>query len=156
MISDTLESFAARADSRGVVLEGAVDPQIDLVWAAPEKLSRILDNLLSNALRYTSSSETISLEAKIEVGSTLISVQDSGSGINPEDLPHLFDRFYRGERSRARDKSPDGGVGLGLAIVKGLVEAHGGEIKVISEPGQGTTFSFTVPGHGSDSQGLPD
>jgi len=156
LISDTLESFAARANSRDVTLEGTVDPEIDLVWAAPEKLSRILDNLLSNALRYTTKSGTIYLGAKIEAGSTLISVQDTGTGISPEDLPHLFDRFYRGEKSRSREKGPDGGVGLGLAIVKGLVEAHGGEIKVKSEPGQGTTFSFTIPGHRTDSPGLSD
>jgi len=156
LISDTLESFAARANSRDVTLEGTVDPEIDLVWAAPEKLSRILDNLLSNALRYTTKSGTIYLGANIEAGSTLIRVQDTGTGISPEDLPHLFDRFYRGEKSRTREKGPDGGVGLGLAIVKGLVEAHGGEIKVKSEPGQGTAFSFTIPGHGTDSPGLPD
>ena len=131
-------------------------PEIDLVWAAPEKLSRILDNLLSNALTDTSSPGTIILNAEIDGSSTAVHVSDSGSGINPEDLPHLFDRFYRGEKSRARDKGPDGGVGLGLAIVKGLVEAHGGEIKVKSEPEQGTTFRFTIPGHGSDTPGLSD
>lgn len=147
MISDTLESFAARADSQGVCLEGTIDPGIDLVWAAPEKLSRILDNLISNALRYTSSGGAIYLEAKITTGSTLVLVRDSGTGISPEDLPHLFDRFYRGEKSRTRDKSQDGGVGLGLAIVKGLVVAHGGEIDVESVPDQGTIFSFTIPDH---------
>ena len=150
MISDTLESFAARADSQGVNLEGTIDPEIDLVWAAPEKLSRILDNLLSNALRYTSRGGGISIEAEIVPGSTRVVVRDSGSGISPEDLPHLFDRFYRGEKSRTRDKSQDGGVGLGLAIVKGLVVAHGGEIDVESTPGEGTTFRFTIPDPGPD------
>ncbi len=151
LISDTLESFAARANTQGVVLEGTVDPQIDLVWADPEKLSRILDNLVSNALRYTASSGTISLQAEVDESLTIIQVSDSGSGILPEDLPHLFDRFYRGEKSRTRDKGLDGGVGLGLAIVKGLVEAHGGEISVKSDLGQGTTFSFNLPEHSSNT-----
>lgn len=147
LISDTLESFAARADSQGVRLEGTVDQGVNLVWADPEKLSRILDNLLSNALRYTSSGGGIFLKAEPDSGSTLVVVRDSGTGISPEDLPHLFDRFYRGEKSRIRDKGKDGGVGLGLAIVKGLVEAHGGTIVVESLPGQETTFSFTIPDH---------
>ena len=72
-------------------------------------------------------------------------MENSGSGINPKDLPHIFDRFYRGEKSRARDQDESGGIGLGLAIVKGLVEAHGGEIWVKSEPGEGTQFWFSLP-----------
>ena len=147
LISDTLESFAARADARSVILEGSVDSQIDLVWAAPEKLSRILDNLLSNALRYTPEGGTISLKAERAEAVTAVLVSDSGTGIDPDDLPHLFDRFYRGEKSRTRDTGPDGSVGLGLSIVKGLVEAHGGEIWVDSKTGEGTEFRFTIPDH---------
>ena len=145
LISDTLESFAARADSQEVILEGYVNPQVDLVWAAPEKLSRILDNLISNALRYTPKDGIICLSAKIAENATVVTVENSGSGINPKDLPHIFDRFYRGEKSRARDQDESGGIGLGLAIVKGLVEAHGGEIWVKSKPGEGTQFWFSLP-----------
>ena len=124
-----------------------MDSQIDLVWAAPEKLSRILDNLLSNALRYTPEGGTISLKAERAEAVTAVLVSDSGTGIDPDDLPHLFDRFYRGEKSRTRDTGPDGSVGLGLSIVKGLVEAHGGEIWVDSKTGEGTEFRFTIPDH---------
>lgn len=150
LISDTLESFAARADAQEINLEGHVDPQVDLVWATPEKLSRILDNLLSNALRYTPQDGTIHLSAKAEENATVVTVKDSGSGIVPKDLPFIFDRFYRGEKSRMRDKGESSSVGLGLAIVKGLVEAHGGEISVQSKPGEGTEFQFGLPGHEAD------
>jgi len=145
LISDTLESFAARADTQSVTLEGHVDPLVDLVWAAPEKLSRILDNLVSNALRFTSEGDTIRLSAEAEKNATVVTVSDSGNGIDPKDLPHIFDRFYRGEKSRTRNQNESGGVGLGLAIARGLVEAHGGDIKVKSTLNVGTTFSFTIP-----------
>jgi signal transduction histidine kinase len=145
LISDTLESFAARADAQGVSLKGVVDPQVELVWAAPEKLSRVLDNLVSNALRFTPSGGTIHLSAQDDEKVTAIMISDTGSGIAPEELPFIFDRFHRGEKSRPRDKGGNGGIGLGLSIVKGLVEAHGGEIKVESKLGEGTTFRFTLP-----------
>ena len=145
LISDTLESFAARAQAKEVTLDGYVSPQVDLVWAAPEKLSRILDNLASNALRYSPKEGTIRLSAEVDEDSTIVTVANSGSEINAKDLPFIFDRFYRGEKSRVRDQSEGGGVGLGLAIAKGLVEAHGGEIWVKSKPDEGTQFWFTLP-----------
>ena len=119
-------------------------PDVDPTYAAPDKLSRILDNLIGNALRHTPKDGKISLQARIVESDTQIVVEDTGSGISPKDLPHIFDRFYRGEKSRSR-QSEERGVGLGLAIVKGLVEAHGGKIWVESEPGQGTRFWFTLP-----------
>ena len=145
LISDTLESFAARATAQDITLAGSIDPQVDPVWAAPDKLSRILDNLLSNALCFTPQGGSIRLNAKIEEKATLITVEDNGSGINPKDLPHIFDRFYRGEKSRVRDKDENGGVGLGLAIAKGLVEAHGGVIWVESQLNEGSAFHFNLP-----------
>ncbi|MCP4139663.1 MAG: cell wall metabolism sensor histidine kinase WalK [Chloroflexi bacterium] len=145
LISDTLESFAAQAKMQEISLEGSVNKNIDLVWAAPEKLSRVLDNLVSNALRYTPNKGMIRISAELEDNEILVSVHDSGNGINSTDLPHIFERFYRGEKSRPRNKEKNGGVGLGLAIAKGLVEAHGGKIRVKSESGQGTRFSFSLP-----------
>ncbi len=145
LISDTLESFAARADAQNVTLNGFVDPRMELVWAAPEKLSRVLDNLVSNALRFTSSGGTIHLSAHDNEYTIDLAISDSGSGIAPQDLPFIFDRFHRGEKSRQRDQAETGGGGLGLAIVKGLVEAHGGEIQVESKSDEGTTFRFTLP-----------
>lgn len=142
LISDTLESFAARAKSRNVQLKGIVAPEVDPVWGAPDKLSRVLDNLLTNALRHTAPGDEINLSAGLKNNLIIIQVKDSGAGIAPQDLPHIFDRFYRGESSRSKEF---GGVGLGLAIVKGLVEAHDGKINVESELGKGTTFCFTLP-----------
>lgn len=145
LISDTLESFAARAESLSLNLKGKVGPDVQLVWADPEKLTRILDNLLSNALRYTPAGGTIILSARKRDEDTVVLVKDTGSGIDPEHIPQIFDPFYREEKSRMRDDSGQGGVGLGLAIAKGLIEAHGGEIWVESDPGVGTEFGFTLP-----------
>ena len=145
LISDTLESFAAHAQAKEVTLDGHVGPQVDLVWAAPEKLSRILDNLVSNALRYSPKEGTIRLSAEFKEDTIIVSVANSGSEISAKDLPFIFDRFYRGEKSRVRDQSESGGVGLGLSIAKGLVEAHSGKIWVKSAPGEGTQFWFSLP-----------
>jgi signal transduction histidine kinase len=145
LISDTLESFAARADAQDVTLKGFVDPPVELVWADPVKLSRVLDNLVSNALRFTSSGGRIQLSAEGDDRAIAVTISDTGMGISPPDLPFIFDRFYRGEKSRMRDQAGNVGVGLGLAIVKGLVEAHGGKIHAESKPGEGTTFRFTLP-----------
>jgi signal transduction histidine kinase len=145
LISDTLESFAARAKSQGVSLSGAIGPDIDPIWAAPNKLSRILDNLVGNALRYTPEGGSIRIEAILQDNLVKVTVIDTGYGIDENDLPRIFDRFYRGEKSRTRSGEKGGGVGLGLAIVKGLVEAHDGEIRVESQPSTGTKFCFSLP-----------
>jgi len=150
MISDTLESFAARAEARELILEGLVSPQLDPVWAAPDKFSRIMDNLLGNAFRHTPKGGRIQIRAEAVGDQIRVSVEDSGSGIVAKDLPHIFDRFYRGESSRSRNVDRSSGSGLGLAIVKGLVEAHGGEIWVESQPGEGAKFFFKLPLHKID------
>lgn len=147
LVSDTLESFAARAKARGVILEGSVASEVDPIWAAPNKLSRVLDNLIGNALRYTSEGGSICLEASLQDDWVRVIVRDTGTGIPKKDLPHIFDRFYRAEKSRSRSGEKSSNVGLGLAIVKGLVEAHGGQISVESELGAGTEFWFTLPRH---------
>ncbi len=146
LISDTLESFAARAATQSVTLEGSVDPKVDPVWAAPDKLSRILDNLLSNALQHTPKNGSVQLSARKQNSKTIVVVKDTGNGISQTDLPYIFDRFYRGEKSRTRENDEIGGVGLGLTIVKGLVKAHGGDIEVESKIGEGTIFRFSLPG----------
>ncbi len=156
LISDTLESFALQAAAQGVSLDGSVTAQVDPVWAAPDKLSRILGNLLVNALRYTSEGGSIQLHAELVNDRVQVEVRDSGMGIQPEELPYIFDPFYRVEKSRPRNGDKSGGVGLGLAIVKGLVEAHDGKIWVESDPGQGTLFTFTLPkkGESRNQQGV--
>jgi signal transduction histidine kinase len=145
LISDTLESFAARANAQGVTLDGSITPEVDPIWAAPDKLSRILDNLVGNALRYTPEGGSVFLEAKLKGNQVQVEICDTGAGIATKDLPRIFDRFYRGEKSRTRNGDKSGGVGLGLAIVKGLIKAHGGDIWVTSELNSGTKFWFTLP-----------
>lgn len=112
------------------------------VLADPMRLEQILHNLLSNAVRYTPRGGRIDLAAALEGQRVRISVHDTGQGIAAEDLPHVFDRFWRADRSRTRSS---GGSGLGLAIVRSLVHAQGGEVGVTSQTGQGTTFWFRLP-----------
>ena len=111
LISDTLEGFTARAEAQGVALSGSVSQEVDPVWMAPEKISRVLHNLLENALRYTPAGGTVGLKAQAENGSVVVTVQDNGEGIPDEDLPFVFDRFFRGEKSRVREG--EGGRGCG-------------------------------------------
>jgi signal transduction histidine kinase len=120
---------------------------VGLVRAAPQKIERVLYNLVANAIRHTPAGGRIVLSVCTqEPGApdlaVTFSVADTGEGISAEDLPHVFDRFYRGEKSRSR---ATGGAGLGLAIARGIVEAHGGRIWIESERGRGTTVSFSLP-----------
>ena len=146
LISDTLSAFTARAKAKKVKLDGGIEKGVDPVWMASDKVSRVLSNLVDNALRHSKDSGQISIQAKKQNESVLVSVKDSGTGIAAEDLPHVFDRFYRGEKSRARgDYATSGGSGLGLAIARRIVEAHGGTISAESVVGTGTTIRFTLP-----------
>ena len=105
-----------------------------------EKLRQVLSNLLENALKFTSVEGAITLSARVEGRNVGVSVRDNGVGIPEEHQPHIFERFYKVDRSRR-----DGGTGLGLAIVKHIVQAHGGEVWVESREGGGSAFSFRLP-----------
>jgi signal transduction histidine kinase len=142
LISDTLETFSALAARQGVTLKGSVEPGVDPVCMDVGKIGRVLANLVSNALRHTPPGGAVEVRAGAEGEDVRVEVRDSGEGIHPADLPHIFDQFYRGEKSRNRDT---GGAGLGLAIARGIVEAHGGRIGVESAAGQGARFFFTLP-----------
>jgi len=150
LISDTLEGFTPRAQAQGVALAGAVAPGVDPVWMAPEKIGRVIQNLIENALRHTPVGGDIQVHAEAHPGHVLVTVQDTGEGIAPADLPRIFDRFYRGDAARQRDASARNGAGLGLAIAKGLVEAHGGRLWAESAPQLGTTMRFTLPRSGAN------
>lgn len=142
LISDTLESFSELALRQGVKLEGSVDPNIDPVMMDTQRIGRVLNNLIGNALRHTPAEGCVNVHARRTTSGVDVSVSDTGEGIRTEDLPHIFESFYRGEKSRSRST---GGAGLGLAISRGIVQAHGGEIKVQSEAGRGSQFTFTLP-----------
>ena len=121
----------------------ATEPGLPPVAVDLQRGLQILQNLLTNALRHTPEGGRVVVGARrAERGMVAISVEDSGSGIAPDDLPHIFERFYRADSSRAR---ATGGSGLGLTITRRLVEAHGGAIGVESALGQGSRFTFTLP-----------
>lgn len=136
LIDAAVHSFAAQASDAGVRLETRADDDIAEIEVDPLRIGEVLGNLLSNALRHTPAGGVVTV-ASVRTGDGVeLSVSDTGTGISPERLPHVFDRF-----SRAPD-SP--GAGLGLAIARSLVEAHGGEIRAESGQG-GTTISFVLP-----------
>jgi signal transduction histidine kinase len=143
LLSDTLESFGVLAKQQEITLTGSVAADVDVVTMDVQRIGRVLNNLIGNALRHTPSGGSVTVSASRLPHAIQIEVRDSGEGIRPEDLPHIFERFYRGEKSRSR---ATGGAGLGLAISKGTVEAHGGQIGVESTAGKGARFYFTLPG----------
>jgi signal transduction histidine kinase len=112
--------------------------------ADPDRLTQVLRNLVRNAVSHTQPDDRIDVVARVNGERLTISVADSGSGISPEHLEHVFERFYRAEESRSRDS---GGSGLGLAIARAIVEAHGGRIWAESPPASGTTISLELPGY---------
>ncbi len=144
LVDDVAASFRTAAESQGVMLHTEVASDLPTVQADPARLSQVLHNLLSNALRHTPEGGTVSLCAERDGAHVRLSIHDTGDGIPAEHLPHVFDRFYRVERDRSRET---GGAGLGLAIVRAIVEAHGGHVTVASEgvPGLGSTFTIHLP-----------
>jgi signal transduction histidine kinase len=135
-------AYRAQAEDRQVTLAVHSTPAVPDVDVDPERVAQVLGNLLGNALRYTPPGGTITLDATARDGAVQIRVEDTGTGIAPGDLPHVFERFYRVDPSRHQS---DGSSGLGLAIAKSIVEAHGGNIAVASVLGQGTTFTLHLP-----------
>jgi len=143
LVQQTVDSFAIAVEAKSITLDVDLPPGLPLVKADPDRTAQVLRNLLSNALQHTPPGGAIGIQVSASVSSPYlrVTVTDTGPGISPEDLPHVFDRFWRGEKSRARDR---GGAGLGLAIAKSLVEAMGGQIGAESEPGCGSRFWFTL------------
>ena len=141
----TLNTFGSAAEECGLTLQSDMPANLPLVCADPGRLAQVLQNLLSNALRHTPSGGQIRLSASPASSDrgpvVYFAVVDTGEGIAAADLPHIFDRFYRADRSR----TPRGGTGLGLAIAKSFVEAMSGTIGVASSPGQGSRFWFSLP-----------
>lgn len=142
LVSDTLESFTELAARQKLTLSGSVDPNLDPIRMDTRRIGRVLNNLIGNAIRHTPAHGEVKVTARRTSLGVEMSVEDTGEGIRTEDLPHIFDGFYRGEKSRSR---ATGGAGLGLAISRGIVQAHGGEIKVESEVGKGSRFTFHLP-----------
>jgi two-component system sensor histidine kinase BaeS len=133
-------AFAAAFADREIALASDLEPAV--VHGEPKRLEQIVVNLLSNALRYTDAGGSVRVVVRRDGDDALLEVRDTGIGIAPDDLPRVFTRFWRGDRSRSRDT---GGAGIGLSIVKELVQAHGGAISAESVPGEGSVFRVTLP-----------
>lgn len=144
LISDTLESFTELAKQGEITLEGNVDSDVDPVRMDTQAIGRVLNNLISNALRHTPPMGRVSVWVRRSGRALEVTISDTGEGIRADDLPHIFERFYRGDAARSRNRGT-GGAGLGLAIARGIVQAHGGDIRVDSEIGRGTQFTFNIP-----------
>lgn len=140
LIQHILNNFETEFYEKGVALH--FTGKAEMIKADRDKISQVIVNLVSNALKYTYEGGHVEIQVKGTERSTEMIVKDSGKGILPEDIPYIFERFYRADKSRNR---LTGGSGLGLTITKAIVEAHKGRIKVISEMGKGTTFTVCLP-----------
>jgi signal transduction histidine kinase len=144
LITTTGDTFAPIAETKGVTLHTDLAPNLPAVPVDEARLTQVLHNLLNNGLRHTPEHGSITIRAQAEAKVIRIDITDTGDGILPEHLPHIFDRFYRTDPARGRDT---GGAGLGLAIARAIVEAHDGQLTVASPgvPGRGSIFTITLP-----------
>jgi len=138
-----IASVQSRCREKRISIDAELPDGLPLAFIDRDRIRQVLHNLIDNALRYTRAGGTIKIGASYKTPDLVtVSVSDSGSGIATEDLPHIFDHFYKADRSRQRGH---GGAGIGLAMVKRLVELHGGMVWVESRKGKGSTFFFTLP-----------
>ena len=142
MVDELISEIGVALPGRGVTVTNGVPGDLPTLTADRERLHQVLFNLMDNAIRFTPEGGEVTVSARRENGSVEIAVSDTGSGISPEHLPRLFERFYRADPSRSRG---DGGTGIGLAIARSVVEAHGGTIRAESLPGRGSVFTFDLP-----------
>jgi signal transduction histidine kinase len=152
VISDAMDEIKPQADKKGIQLnsnlkEEGADGQ--MIHGNGSQLHRALVNLLTNAINYTPSKGSVRVQYQVVDSKEVeVKISDTGSGIDPEDLPRIFDRFYRGDKARTRTGdagSPAGGTGLGLAITREIIQKHHGSVEVESEPGKGSTFTVLLP-----------
>jgi signal transduction histidine kinase len=150
LVTDTADTFRPGAEAKEVDLQTSLAGDLPLVEIDAARLRQVLQNLLANALRHTPEGGTITVGAETDTEIVKLTVADTGEGIPPDHLPHIFDRFYRTDPARTRDK---GGSGLGLAITRAIVEAHSGRISAASTgvPGEGTTFTIELPAQQNSS-----
>jgi two-component system sensor histidine kinase BaeS len=148
LVSSIVTATDSEARRKKVSLSLDLQPNLPRAMMDADRVSQVVVNLLSNALRYTSEGDAIKVTVATEKGSgtpnqyLLVSVSDTGQGISEEELPHIFDRYYQGSQPKEKRS---GGSGIGLTVVKELVEAHKGKVWVESTPGKGSTFFFTLP-----------
>ncbi len=141
LLSQLSESMEPVAEAKGVQLTATAAAGIPPLLADADRLRQVMLNLLTNAVHYTPGGGRVTLRVRTDGASAILEVADTGTGIDPKDLPHIFERFYRADKARAR---ASGGTGLGLAIVRSIVELHGGTVSATSSP-QGSTFTVRLP-----------
>ena len=141
LVEDVVQKFQLSAAKHSVELYTEVPENDPFVFADIGLIERVLGNLIENAMRYTPSGGKIGLIMTVELQDVMLQITDTGSGIDEADMPHVFDRFYRGKRTQDQDS---GNAGLGLAIVKSILLLHGAEVTVTSSRRWGTTFSFKL------------
>ena len=146
-VSEASDDFVVPAAARNIVLDRAIGPGV-VVIGDRDALKRAVANLLENAVRLAPEGSRIRLATGGEGNQAWIAVADEGPGIAPEDQPHVFDRFWRADKGRSR---ADGGTGLGLAIVRQIAEGHGGQIRLRSKVGVGSSFVIWLPVAASSS-----
>jgi signal transduction histidine kinase len=150
IIRHTVDNFSLAAEAQEVSLTAQLPDDLAPAQADPDRVAQVLRNLLVNALRHTPSGGSVTVSASCTIKTVEIAIADTGEGIAPEDLPHVFERLWRADPARARsgagtEERLAGGTGLGLSVAQSLVEAQGGRIWVESTLGEGTVFRFTLP-----------
>jgi signal transduction histidine kinase len=141
LVQDVTQKFQLRAREKSIQLNASLNPEAPLVYGDIAMMQRVLENLLENGLRHTPAGGSINVAVDVDSGNVVVQVADTGCGIPAEDMPRIFERFYQQDKNRSASNS----AGLGLAIVKRILELHGSVIRVSSELGRGTTFSFRIP-----------
>jgi signal transduction histidine kinase len=143
LLSRSVEAMRPLAEASGVSLRPEVPADLPSLRADPDRALQVLSNVIGNAIKFTPAGGSVRIGAGLSDGSMLFTVSDTGIGVPPELLPHVFDRFF--QVSAAPGRGPRHGAGLGLPIARGIVEAHGGRIWMDSDPATGTTVRFTLP-----------
>jgi signal transduction histidine kinase len=143
LVRDIVEQMQVVAGARAIRVRAYTANPVP-VRADPMRLRQMMLNLIDNALKYTPEGGQIDVRVERQSATARVRVRDTGVGISAEDLPHIFERFYRADKSRTRDGNVDG-CGLGLPIVKWVAEMHGGQVEVSSAPGQGSVFTVSLP-----------
>jgi signal transduction histidine kinase len=155
-VDQVISEVEVAAAARGQTVarpENSVAGDLPPVLGDAERIHQVLFNLLANAVRFTPPDGTVSVTAALSGDRCEVTVTDTGQGIPPEHLPFVFERFYRADAARARER---GGTGIGLAIVRSIVEAHGGTVRAESDAGKGSAFTFDLPLAGTSvAAGLP-
>jgi len=144
VLKSSLDGLKSSANAKGIELVLSANPNLPLIWGDADRLQQVIDNLISNSIKFTEKDGKIEVSSEEKGDFIQVSVRDTGRGLTKEEQSKVFDMFYQADASTRRSAS---GVGLGLAIARGIVMMHGGQISVESDKGKGSTFFFLIPRH---------